>query len=586
MEDRLPRKLAAILYADVAEYSRLTGQDEDATHRTLSGHLDQISSTIESHRGQVMHYAGDAVLAKFDAVVDAVASASAIQKQLAEKNRGLPIERKVQFRIGVNLGDVIEDRGDIYGDGVNVAARLESLADPGSICVSESVHTAVGNRLMLDFKYIGEQSVKNIGKPVRVYKVNSSFFGADTDSHPDRQYNITQESKAIAVLPFTNISDDPEQEYFSDGLTEDLITALTLWRLFPVIARNSTFSYKGKAVDVSQIASELGARYVLEGSVRKDGNRVRISAQLIDGKTAHHIWAEKYDRELNDIFSLQDEITQKIAAMIVPEVRRAELTRSAKKRQIDLDAWDYYLRGIAFINEFSKENNANARDMFRCAIELDPNYSDAYVGLAWSYHRDLLMQCTDNRKEAIAQALEASRRAVALDSASSIAHQVLSTAHIWRNEHDLALAEARVTVELNPNDAIGLHGLGNKSDLAGDPEGIPRMLRAQQLNPQDPDRHMNLTFLARAYVNIREHEKAIECARLAIQRRADYPHAYFILAIALGHVGRAREARNALDKCERLQPGFIESRASWRPYADEGRNQYLLAGFEKAKGAK
>lgn len=406
------------------------------------------------------------------------------------------------------------------------------------------------------------------------------------DFQPDQFHDIAKESNAIAVLPFTNISNDPEQEYFSDGLTEDLITALTLWRLFPVIARNSTFVYKAKAVDVKQIATELSARYVLEGSVRKGGNRVRVSAQLIDGKTAHHIWAEKYDRELNNIFALQDEITQRIAAMIVPEVRRAEFTHSVKKRQTDLNAWDYYLRGMALTYEFTKESNTKARDMFRRAIERDPNYSDAYAGIARSYHRDILMECTNDRDDAIAKALEASRRAVALDSASSVAHLVLSTAHAWRNEHDVALAEARATVELNPNDAIGLHALGNKADLAGDPEGIPQMLRAQQLNPQDPDMHMKLTFLARAYVNVREHEKAIECCRLAIQRRADYPHAYFILGVALGHIGRTKEARDALDECERLQSGFVTSRANWRPYANEYRNQYFMDGLEKAKGSR
>ena len=583
MEDRLPRKLAAILYADVAGYSRLTGEDEDATHRVLSEYLDLISAAIECHRGQVMHYAGDAVLATFEAVVDAVCGAMDIQRQLAERNDGLSDGRKVQFRIGVNLGDVIEDRGDIYGDGVNVAARLESLADPGSVCISESVYTVVGNKLMLEYKDIGEQSVKNIVKPIRAYKIISSFSGAETGSHHDRHREIAQESKAIAVLPFTNISGDPEQEYFSDGLTEDLITALTLWRLFPVIARNSTFIYKDKAVDAKQIAKELGARYILEGSVRKGRNRVRISAQLIDGETAHHIWANKYDRQLDDIFTLQDEITQRIAAVIEPEFRRAEFTRSTAKRQIDLDAWDYFLRGMAFIHEFTKDGNTKARGMFRNAIELDPQYSDAYAGLAQSYHRDLLMQCAGDREQSITKALEASRRAVALDDASSIAHQVLSTAHIWRNEHALALAEARSTVELNPNDAIGLHGLGNKSDLAGDPEGIPRMLRAQQLNPRDPDRHMYLTFLARAYVIAREHEKAIECARLAIQRRADYPHAYFILAIALGHVGNTDEARAALRECEHLQPGFVASRVNWRPYTDEDRNEYLRVGIERAQ---
>ncbi|MDA9982422.1 adenylate/guanylate cyclase domain-containing protein [Gammaproteobacteria bacterium] len=583
MNSRLPRKLAAIFYADVAGYSRLTGADEDETHRTLSEYLDYIAEAIRSHGGNVVHYAGDAVLARFDAVVDAVSCAATIQDNLAERSGDQPDECRLQFRIGVNLGDVIEDRGDIYGDGVNVAARLESLADPGGICISESVHTALGNKLVLNYEDIGEQLVKNIAKPVRAYKIKSTTSYTGSNTLADQQKLIASESNAIAVLPFANMSNDPEQEYFSDGLTEDLITALALWRSFPVIARHSSFVYKGRSVNVKQVASELDARYILEGSVRKGGNRVRITAQLIDGKSAHHIWAEKYDRELNDIFALQDDITRRIATMIVPEVRRTELSHSTRKRQTDLNAWDYYLRGMALTHEFSKEGNSQAREMFERALQIDPKYSDAYSGVARTYHRDILMEYYDDRCEMIFLALEASRCAVALDASSADAHMVLSTAHAWRNEPDFALAEGKIAVELNPNDALSLHALGNKVDLAGDSEGIEMMLRAQRLNPLDSDMPMRLTFLARAYVNNMELDKAIECSRLAIQKHATYPHAYFILAIALAHAGRMDEAGEALNECERLKPGLIESRIDWRPYANDTNNQYFRDGLKKAR---
>lgn len=583
MNDRLPRKLAAIVYADVAGYSRLTGADEDETHRTLSEYLDYIAETIHSHGGKVVHHAGDAVLARFDAVVDAVSSAVTIQDHLADISCDQPDERRLQFRIGVNLGDVIEDRGDIYGDGVNVAARLESLADPGGICISESVHTTLGNKLCLKYEDIGEQSVKNIAKPVRAYKIESTESGTESNTLADQQKLIASEPNAIAVLPFTNMSNDPEQEYFSDGLTEDIITALALWRSFPVIARNSSFFYKRQSVNVRQVASELGARYILEGSVRKGGNRVRITAQLIDGESAHHIWAEKYDRELVDIFELQDEITKRIAAMIVPEVKRAELNRSTRKRQTDLNAWDYYLRGMALTHEFSKEGNSRAREMFEHALQIDPKYSDAYSGIARTYHRDILMEYYDDRCETISLALQASRRAVALDASSAFAHMVLSTAHAWMNEPDLALAEGQTAIELNPNDALSLHALGNKTDLAGNAEGIEMMLRAQRLNPLDSEMPMKLTFLARAYVNNRELDNAIKYSRLAIQKHATYPHAHFILAIALAQAGRIDEAREALNECERLKPGLIKSRIDWRPYANENSNQYFRDGLKKAR---
>jgi len=390
------------------------------------------------------------------------------------------------------------------------------------------------------------------------------------------------ERPAVAVLPFANMSGDPEQEYFSDGLTEDVITALALSRSFPVIARNSTFVYKGKAADIKRIGRELGARYVLEGSVRKSGNRLRINAQLIDTASGHHVWAERFDRDLEDVFALQDEITERIAVALEPALGKAELRRSIAKPPDNLDAWDYLLRGRSHLNDFTKEGTAKAREMFERAIELDPSYGEAFVDLARTHSRDLLLELTDDRDASAAKMYEAARRAVMLDDASSQARYVLSTAYIWRNEQDLAIAEGRRAVELNPNNADARHALGNKLDLAGDPEGISMMEQAQKLNPQDPQRHMHLTFLARAYLNARQYERSVECARKAVRSRPDYPHAYYILAIALGHAGRQAEAQTALNECERLHPGFVRRRAGWRPYSNAASDEHLHDGLRMA----
>lgn len=389
---------------------------------------------------------------------------------------------------------------------------------------------------------------------------------------------------AVAVLPFDNLSGDPGQEYFSDGLTEELIIALGCSGHFSVIARSSTFTFKAKPHDVKQIAFELGARYIVEGSVRKGGQLIRVAARLIDGQTGHHIWSQKYDGELAEIFSLQDELTQRIVAAIEPELSRAERRRTAHKRTSDLDAWDCYLRGMALLERFTKEDNGEARAMFERAIALDPDYSDAYSSLATSHARDLLLECSENREESITRCFVAARKAVELNPASALAHHALSTAHIWRDEHDLSLAEARLAVKLNPSDAYSLHGLGNKSDLAGDPNGVLLMIRAQQLDPQDRNRPTHLTFLARALVNARRYDEAVVRAREAIDRRPDYPHAHFILAIALGHLGHIQEAREALDSCRKSHPGFIEGRVSWRPYTNDLGNEHLHEGLRKASG--
>lgn len=570
------RRLAAILAADVAGYTRLMEQDTDGTvaawHTSRSEVIDPI---ITEHSGHIVKHTGDGFLAEFPTAQDAVRCAIVMQEGL--------VDSPLSFRMGIGLGDIVDDGEDIHGEGVNIAARLESLAEPGRVWVSGMAYEAVRNRIDAAFDDMGPKSLKNIAQPVRAFRIEGRRDvqppGASAPSDP-----LTHRP-AVAVLPFANMSNDPDQEYLADGLTEDLITALTQWRLFPVIARNSTFTYKDRPVDVVQAAGELGVGYAVEGSVRRGGDRIRVTAQLIDGKTGHHVWAERVDREIGDIFELQDELSQRIAASIAPEVGRAEYRRSIASRQTDPDAWDYLLRGRAEFHKRTPGGHAKAREMFERAIELDPGYSEAYAGIAMCHCSDIVIQCTSDRAGSLAQALTAARQAVALEGASADAHHALSTVYMLSNQQDLALAEGRLAVELNPSDASILHALGNKSDLAGDPEGIPRMVQAQRLNPKDAQLPTHLTFLSRAYVNVGEYAKAVECARLAIERRPDYAPAHFILAIALGHLGCLEEGLAALEECDHLHPGMVASRTNWQPYVNESSNVHLRESLDRLQAA-
>jgi adenylate cyclase len=433
----------------------------------------------------------------------------------------------------------------------------------------------------LAFEDLGKQQVKNIDRPVRVWRWLPDKSATIADTAPPEGWLQLSDTPSIAVLPFTNMSGDPEQDYFSDGLTEDIITALTHWRSFAVVARNSSFAYKNKPVDIKQVGRELGARYLLEGSVRRGGGRVRVSAQLIDGVSGHHIWAERYDRELADVFEMQDEIVQRITATVAPELAKAEVKRSTTKRPEDLDAWDYCLRGMSLLHERTPEADAKARGLFKKAIAIQHDYSDAYAGIAMSLDTDILLQNVEDRMETATQMMEAARMAVRYDDASSLARHQLSTAYQWLNRQDDALAEVKIAVDLNPNDAVGLHALGNKSDLAGDPDGISFMESAQKLNPEDAQVHTHLTFLARAYLSAGAYDDAVDRARQAIRRRPDYAPAYYILAIALGQVGRTDEARRALSKCDEIHLGFVQSRKSWQPYVDPASNERLWQGLRQ-----
>ncbi len=556
MEDRLPRKLAAILYADVAGYSRLTGEDEDATHRTLSEHLDLIASTIESHGGQVMHYAGDAVLAKFDAVVDALSSAVSIQEELKNRNEDLPDERKVQFRVGVNLGDVIEDRGDIYGDGVNVAARLESLGEAGGICISESVHTAIGNKLPLGYEYIGEQQVKNIEKPVGAYHVLLDSAKSQATSSETVSLELP-DKPSIAVLPFTNMSGDPEQEYFSDGVTEDIIIALSRIRWFFVIARNSTFVYKGHAEDVREVAQQLGVRYVLEGSVRKAGSRVRVTAQLVDGATGKHVWADRYDRELKDIFAVQDEITGTIVGALEPELGKAERERARVKRPENLDAWDLYQRGLSHLYSPTKENLAKAQQLFREATALDPSLGPVFSGSAEAYYFALVYGHSDSPEEDRQAALVAARRAVALDHEDAGAHCTLGRIHYVRKEHDLAIPELEAALAINPSLAWAHYGVGASLVFSGRAsEAIPHLETGIRLSPHDLNMGSFLVRMADAHLFMHQYDDAVGWAKKALRQPNFQWSRYAVLIAALGHLGRLGEAEQYWEELRAHRPDF------------------------------
>jgi TolB-like protein/Tfp pilus assembly protein PilF len=386
----------------------------------------------------------------------------------------------------------------------------------------------------------------------------------------------------IAVLPFLNLSGDPAQEYFSDGVTEEIITALALWRSFPIIASSSSFAYKNRPVDIKQAGRELGARYILEGSLRRSRDSLRVTAQLIDAETGHHVWVEKFARNIADLFDLQNEIAGRIAAALEPAMGKVELDRSRTKPPGNLDAWDYCLQGKAYQRGWSHEDTLQARRMFEKAIELDPGYSEAYADLAWTHSRELLMEWTDDRPASIRRMYETARRAVELDEASSLAHYRLSTAYLWRNEHELAIAEGWQAVELNPMSTDALHALANKIDLAGDPEGIPMMQRAQSLSPLHPQRNMQLTFLARALLVKGRFDEAAERARAAILHQPDYANAHFILALALALLDDIEGARKALAQCDKLHPGFVAKRAGWAPYLDDASNRVLQEALDKA----
>ena len=559
MEDKLPRKLAAIFYADVAGYSRLTGEDEDATHRHLSEYLDLVSNSINQHQGRVVHYAGDAVLADFNTVTNALVCATSIQSDLSNRNQDLPDERKVLFRIGINLGEVIVDRDDIYGNDVNVAARLESLADAGGVCVSDAVRTAIGNKLPLEYEFMGEQSVKNIKEPIRAYQVRLHLGGSPETVTPQRPELELPQEPSIAVLPFTNMSGDPEQEYFSDGITEDIITALSrIPRLF-VVARNSTSVYKGKGVDIKQVGREQGVRFVLEGSVRKSGNQTRITAQLIDANTGIHRWAERYDRKLNDIFAIQDEIAKNVTVAVQVELTAGEQARLWAGGTDNLEAWECVVRGNELMIHHGRGDNDEARRLAERALILDPGYANAWVLAGYTHFEDAMWGWSSSRETSISTALEAAYRAIDLQKLNPESYVLLAWVKCELAEFDEAVEVAQKAVYLAPNHASNVAMLAGILGRAGEhQESDQQMRRAIRLSPIYP-----AWFLHGQGVNcfaLGKDEDAVKLFRACVESidpdSSFMPIVRVFLAISLANAGHDAEAKTVSEEVFRLDPSF------------------------------
>jgi adenylate cyclase len=581
--ERVQRRLAAVFAMDMVGYSRQMGADESGTLARLKAvRRDLIDPVIAEHNGRIVKEVGDGLLVEFASAVAAVESAAAIQEGLATSRAAEAVDRPIAFRIGINIGDVIVDGEDIHGDGVNLAVRLEGSAAPGGICVSLAVHDQVKSKLHLHFEDLGEREFKNIAEPIRVFAIGPAT--APSNMAPSARSAKILDRPAIAVLPLVNMSADPEQEYFADGLTEDLITALSHWRLFPVIARNSVFTYKDRSVKVQQVAEELGARYVLEGSVRKAGGRVRITTQLIDADTGHHIWAEKFDREIEDIFAVQDEITRRIARTLQPELARAEERRAVAKTPSDLTAWDYVQRGLSLMSDdLTAANAAKARQLYMKAIELDPDYSQAYSALTFAYHVEIMLGVAEAAREAEARLLETAQRAVDLDKADSRAHLALGLGlkHVRRN--DLAIPELRKAIELNPSDPFAYMQLGSALDFVGESlEAIAVIEQARDLNPQSLDRYGAVYIMARAHLHAGQYDRAIERAREALNLRPTFHHSYVVLAASLALAGREAEAKEALARGQSVRPDFVEQWVEWPLYVLEEQKGLVIEGLRKA----
>jgi adenylate cyclase len=612
------RKLAAILSADVKGYSRLMGEDEVATVRTLTAYRGLVATLIQQHRGRVVDSPGDNVLAEFASVVDAVECAVEVQQELKSRNAQLPLPRRMEFRIGINLGDVIVEGERIYGDGVNIAARVEGLAEAGGLAIAGTVYDQVKGKLALGYEPLGEHAVKNIREPVRVYRVLLEPRPAavapagktGVRRRPSRRvipllplglllvaggvavWRLSlrpasptldlPEKPSIAVLAFVNMSGDPGQEYFSDGITEDLITGLSKLSGLFVIARNSTFAYKGRAVDPAQVSRELGVRYVLEGSVRRAGNQVRITAQLIDATTGYHLWAERYDRELKDVFALQDEVTEEIVGALAVTLTDLERGRLRRAPTANLEAYDDVLRGMEYYRRTTREANAEAQRMFMRALDLDPEYAEAYVALGWAHLQAWTLLWSQD-PQTLQRAFELAQQAIARDDSLAPAHRLSSQVYLWQKQHERAIAEAERAVALAPNDADGYETLAEVLGWSGRAqEALGFIEKAMRLNPQHP--FFYLWTLGHAYYQAGRTQEAIDTLKELLERNANFVPAHAFLAVLYGELGLEREARAEAAKASALSPrASLESLRLRLPYRDERDLDRFLAGMRKAQ---
>ena len=621
MEERAKRKLSAILSADVKGYSRLMGEDELSTVRTLEDYRKIIAALVGKYQGRVVDSPGDNMLTEFASVVDALECAVGIQKELKAKKADSPENRRMEFRIGINLGDVIEEGERIYGDGVNVAARVEGLSDAGGICISGTAFDQIGKKLPLGYEYLGEQTVKNIEKPVRVYKVLMepeytgkvvgeerprkrgwaaisaviliviagafaiwNFYFRPPPIEPasaDKMAYPLPDKPSIAVLPFVNMSDDPKQEYFSDGITEEIITGLSKIPKLFVIARNSTFTYKDKPVKVQQVAEELSVRYVLEGSVRKAGDKVRIAAQLVDATIGHHLWSERYDRDMKDIFAIQDEITKEIMTALQVKLTMGEEARLFGRSTNNLEAYLKLLEGREYFLRFTKNGNIQGRKAFDEAIALDPEYAYAYGMLAWTYLLDVSYGWTESIEKCLERASDLVQKALTLDDSISHTYLVLSGIHLRKGEIKEAISLRQKAVALNPNSASNHTWLAVALTFGGrHEEAIGEFKKAIRLNPFPPNWFLH--YLGATYRVIGQYEKAIETFKKVIERDPDFWLSHWGLAACYGLMSREEEARKAAAEVLRIRPKFSLAKVRGFPYRDKTDKERCLKALRKA----
>jgi adenylate cyclase len=547
--ERVERRLTAVLAADAVAYSRLMEADEEGTlDRLKAHHRDLVEPKIVEHRGRLVKTTGDGMLVEFASVVDAVRCAAEIQRGMSNRNFAVPSEKRIEFRIGINVGDVVIDGGDMFGDGVNVAARLEALADPGGICVSARVQEDVSGKAGVAFEDTGEHALKNIARPVRVYRVR--LGGAPAAS----ALPAVPDKPSIAVLPFQNMSDDREQDYFADGVVEEIITALSRMRWLFVVARNSSFTYKGRAVDIKQVGRELGVRYVLEGSVRRAARRVRITGQLIDAATGAHLWADRFDAAIEDIFELQDQVTASVVGALAPKLELAEIERAKRKLTESLDAYDYYLRGTASAHLFNKAASDEALRLFEKAIELDPNFAAAYGGAVRSYAQRRANGWMDDSARETAETIRLARRAVVLgkDDAGALAWGALGLAIVGR-ELDEGAAFVDRALALNPNLVAAWHVGALMKMWSGEPEAaLERSARGMRLSPLDPLMSQMQSATAAAHFFAGRHDDASSWAERAIREMPTWVPAHVIAAASHAIAGRAEAARAAAARLRSL----------------------------------
>jgi TolB-like protein/class 3 adenylate cyclase len=579
------RRLAAILAADVAGYSRLIGADEEGTlNRLRSIRAEIIDPKITEHRGRIVKTTGDGLLVEFTSVVDALRCASEWQRGMAERNSRVPTDTRIEFRIGVHQGDIVAEDDDIFGDGVNVAARLEGLADPGGICVSARVQEDVGGRLDLTFDDIGEQSLKNIARPVRVYRVRlATAENTPKETLTERRPALPLPDKpSIAVLPFQNMSGDPEQEYFADGMVEEIITALSRIRWLFVIARNSSFTYKGQAIDVKRVGQELGVRYVLEGSVRKAGQRLRITGQLIDALTGTHLWADRFDGSLEDVFDLQDKVATSVAGVIEPTLQAAEIRRSAGRPTTDLSAYDLYLRALAIFFPITKERIFEALGLLDQAIAIDRHYGPALSWAAYCHMTFVRDGWTEEPDTSHRKAIELARRALEVgeNDPRILANAAVVMANLGENIGAMMGLVDRA-LALNPSFARGWNLSGLIRIFAGEHDlAIEHVETALRLSPRERV-GVPLGVMGMAYFFKHQFDEAVSKLLLSVQDHPGFPASYRTLAACYAHMGRLDEAREIVVRLRAITPLLVPNDL---PFRNPEHRKLFLSGLRLAMG--